>query len=46
MPLALEQARLVLGAVRAAGPVRVVRRRVAHRVLIPAYRELVIACPT
>ncbi len=46
MPLAVEQARLVLGAVRAAAPVRVVRRRVARRVLIPAYRELVIECPT
>ncbi|MCX6466840.1 MAG: hypothetical protein NTW05_25115, partial [Pseudonocardiales bacterium] len=47
MPLALEQARRVMAAVRGAGPVRVVRRRVAHRVLIPAYRELVVtACPT
>jgi cytochrome P450 len=46
MPLALEQARRVLAAVRATGPVRVVRRRVARRVLIPAYRELVVAlCP-
>jgi cytochrome P450 len=42
MPLALEQARRVLAAVRAAGPVRVVRRRVARRVLVPAYRELVV----
>ena len=47
MPLAVEQARRVLDVVRAAGPLRVVRRRVAHRVLVPAYRELVVApCPT
>lgn len=46
MPLAVAQARRVLGVVRAAAPLRIVRRRVAHRVLIPAYRELVVTCRT
>lgn len=47
MPLAVEQARRVLDVVRAAAPLRVGRRRVARGVLIPAYRELVVApCPT
>ncbi|MBW0113355.1 cytochrome P450 [Pseudonocardia sp. KRD-182] len=45
MPLAVAQVRLVLDAVLDAHgqrPLRVVRRRVARRVLIPAYREMVV----
>ncbi|WP_141278733.1 cytochrome P450 [Pseudonocardia hydrocarbonoxydans] len=45
MPLATAQARLVLDAVldaHLARPLRITRRRVARRVLIPGYRELVV----
>lgn len=45
MPLATAQTRLVLDAVldaHRARPLRVVRRRVARRVLIPGYRELTV----
>jgi cytochrome P450 len=42
-PLAMAQARAVASAVLAQGPLRVVRRRYARRVLIPGYRELVVA---
>lgn len=47
MPLATVQTNAVLdalvGAVRAAGPLRVVERRVARGVLIPAYARLAVA---
>ncbi|WP_300014599.1 cytochrome P450 [Pseudonocardia sp.] len=46
MPLAMTQVRLVLDAVldaHLARPLRVTRRRVARRVLVPAYRELVVS---
>ncbi len=46
MPLATAQIGLVLDAVldaQLARPLRVARRRVARRVLIPAYRELVVS---
>ncbi|WP_431780744.1 cytochrome P450 [Streptomyces chumphonensis] len=42
MPLAMEQIRSVLGAVLAAGPVRVTDRRIARRVLIPGYARLTL----
>ncbi|GAA3235959.1 cytochrome P450 [Pseudonocardia petroleophila] len=45
MPLATAQVRTVLDALLDAHldrPLRITRRRVAHRVLIPAYRELVV----
>lgn len=45
MPLATAQVRLVLDAVldaHLARPLRITRRRVARRVLIPGYRELVV----
>jgi cytochrome P450 len=41
-PLAMAEIDAVFGAVLAAGPVRVLRRRVARRVLIPGYAELVV----
>ncbi len=45
MPLATAQIRLALAAVldaHSCRPLRVTRRRVAHRVLVPAYRELLV----
>jgi cytochrome P450 len=42
MPLALAEIRTLLDVLVAAAPLRVVRRRVARRVLIPVYRELVV----
>jgi cytochrome P450 len=42
-PLAMAQIRAVARSVLAAGPVRVVSRRAARRVLIPAYQRLEIA---
>lgn len=41
-PLARGEMRAFLDAVHSAGPVRIVRRRPARRVLIPTYRELVV----
>ena len=42
MPLALAQIRTLLDVLVAVAPLRIVRRRAARRVLIPAYRELVV----
>jgi cytochrome P450 len=42
MPLALAEIRTLLDVLVAAAPLEIVRRRVARRVLIPAYRELVV----
>jgi cytochrome P450 len=42
-PLAVAQARAVAAAVLAHAPLRVVRRRYARGVLIPGYRELMVA---
>jgi cytochrome P450 len=42
MPLALAEIRTLLDVLISAAPLRIVRRRVARGVLIPAYRELVV----
>jgi cytochrome P450 len=42
MPLALAETRILLDVLVAAAPLRIVRRRVARGVLIPAFRELVV----
>jgi cytochrome P450 len=42
-PVAMAQIRAVAGAVLAHAPLRVVRRRYATGVLLPGYRELVVA---
>lgn len=41
--LAMAQIRAVTRAVLAAGPLRIVQRRVAHGAVVPAYRQLTIA---